>query len=223
MEIIKATNIHRKFGKGDLIAHVLKGIDLSIGENEFVAIMGASGSGKSTLLHILGFLDKQTSGTYKLDGKTNDSYTDEQSAHIRNKQLGFVFQMFNLLPRTSVKENVKLPLLYSQVKAAEWDLKAKAAIEAVDLSHRIDHETSQLSGGERQRTAIARALVNDPQIIFADEPTGNLDTANGEQVLDLLISLQKDEGASLVLVSHSPEVVARADRVVVMRDGVVVE
>ena len=180
MSLISLKNITKTFDYGETKVHALNGVSLNIQSGEFVAIMGPSGSGKSTLLQILGFLDRQTSGSYLFEGKAMDDFSDNELAHIRNKKFGFVFQSFNLLSRTTVLENVKLPLLYSEVKEIFWDELAKKAIDKVELSHRLQHEPSRLSGGEQQRAAIARALVNDPQVIFADEPTGNLDSKSGK-------------------------------------------
>ena len=186
MSLIEVKNLEKVYEDGVCYAGAQRTFLLILKEGEFVAIMGPSGSGKSTLLHILGFLDRHTNGVYRFDGKTIDDYSQEELAHVRNKKMGFVFQMFNLLPRTTVLENVKLPLLYSGIKESNWNDIAMAAIEAVGLSHRINHESSQLSGGEKQRVAIARALVNNPSIIFADEPTGNLDSKSGGQVMEII-------------------------------------
>jgi putative ABC transport system ATP-binding protein len=181
--------------------------------------MGPSGSGKSTLLHILGFLDRFTSGKYYFNGKESSSYSEEDMAHIRNSQMGFVFQSFNLLARTSVLENVKLPLLYSSIPESEWHGRAAAAIETVGLSHRLQHHPGQLSGGEKQRTAIARALVTDPEIIFADEPTGNLDSRSGQMVMETLQNLNEAKGHTIVLITHETETAEHAERIVRVRDG----
>ena len=195
------------------------GVSFNIDEGEFVAIMGPSGSGKSTLLHVLGFLDRHTSGEYRFDGKTIDDYSEKEIAHVRNKKMGFVFQAFNLLPRTTVLENIKLPLLYSGVKESLWNEIAMRAIEAVGLSHRVNYESSRLSGGEKQRVAIARALVNNPQVVFADEPTGNLDTNSGKTVMQILKKLNKERGHTVILITHDPNIAAYADRVITIRDG----
>lgn len=176
MNIIGAQDLTKTYSDGGVETNVLRGVSFEIEKGEFVAIMGPSGSGKSTLLHILGFLDENTGGTYRFEGKTIADYSPEELARVRNKKMGFVFQAFNLLPRTSVLENVKLPLLYSDEPEKKWDELAKKAIESVGLSHRTHYDVSQLSGGEKQRVAIARALVNNPELIFADEPTGNLDS-----------------------------------------------
>ena len=181
-------------------------------------VVGDNESGKSTLLHILGFLDRQTKGEYYFDGKTINDYGDEEIAHVRNKEMGFVFQMFNLLPRTTVLENVKLPLLYSKTKESLWDERARQVIRAVGLSERTEHETAQLSGGERQRVAMARALVNNPQIIFADEPTGNLDSQSGKQVMEILQKLN-NEGRTVILITHETYTAEHAGRIIHIRDG----
>lgn len=199
----------------------LQGVSFEIKKGEFVAIMGASGSGKSTLLHILGFLDHQTDGEYRFDGKTIDEYSEADLAHMRNEKLGFIFQAFNLLPRTSVVDNVKLPLLYSDIPEAEWNEKVVNAIESVGLSHRMEHEPSQLSGGEKQRVAIARALVNNPQIIFADEPTGNLDSKSGKAILEILQKLNK-QGHTVVLITHETFIGEYTKRIIHLYDGKII-
>lgn len=183
--------------------------------------MGPSGSGKSTLLHILGFLERQTSGEYRFDSKTIDDYSKDEIAHVRNKKMGFVFQTFNLLPRTNVLENVKLPLLYSGIKESLWNEIALKAIESVDLSHRIYHQPSQLSGGEKQRVAIARALVNNPQIIFADEPTGNLDTKSGQVIMGIFQKLNEERGHTIILITHETYTAEQASRIIRLRDGLI--
>ena len=215
MKIIDARDIEKTYPDG---TRALRGISFSIEEGMFVAIMGPSGSGKSTLLHILGFLDKETDGTYLFDGKSMKDYSEDEIAHVRNKKMGFVFQMFNLLPRTSVLDNVKLPLIYSDVKESEWDKKAFEAIESVGMSHRMHHDSSRLSGGEKQRAAMARALVNNPQIIFADEPTGNLDSKSGEMVMETLQKLN-DKGHTIMLITHETYTAEHAERIIHIRDG----
>lgn len=197
----------------------LDGATFGIKKGEFVAIMGPSGSGKSTLLHLIGFLDKATSGEYRFDGKTIDDFSEPELAHMRNKKMGFVFQAFNLLPRTSVLNNVKLPLIYSDRPEREWDKLAKRAIKSVGLSHRIDHEPAQLSGGEKQRVAIARALVNEPEVIFADEPTGNLDTKSGQQIMEILEDLNEEKGHTVILITHETYTAEHAERIIRLRDG----
>ena len=215
MAFLELSNIEKIYPDG---TRALRGASFSIEDGKFVAIMGPSGSGKSTILHIIGFLDKQTSGTYRFDGKTMDDYTEDEIANVRNKKMGFIFQMFNLLPRTSVLDNVKLPLLYSGIKESEWDGLAKEAIESVGLSHRLNHDTSMLSGGERQRAAIARALVNKPQVIFADEPTGNLDSKTGEAIMEIIQKLN-DDGHTIILITHEKYTAEYAERIIHIRDG----
>ena len=200
---------------------VLSEATFSIEKGEFLSVMGPSGSGKSTLLHILGFLDKASGGKYFFDGKEAGEYTDQEAAFVRNDRMGFVFQTFNLLPNISVLENVKLPLLYSTVPENEWDSRAREALESVGLSHRLEHEPTRLSGGERQRTAIARALVNKPDIIFADEPTGNLDSKSGEQVLNIFEELH-GKGHTIVLVTHETYTAGYAERIIKLLDGKIV-
>ena len=198
----------------------LGGVSFDILDGDFVAIMGPSGSGKSTLLHILGFLDKHTKGEYRFDGKTIDDYSKEEIAHVRNKKMGFIFQAFNLLPRTTVLENVKLPLVYSGIKESLWNEMAKKAIGLVGLSERINYETSKLSGGEKQRVAIARALVNNPKVIFADEPTGNLDSRTGGQIMEFLKQLNL-QGHTIILITHETYTAEYAGRLIRLRDGLI--
>lgn len=219
MEIITIKDLVKTYGQGDSTTKALRGVTFSVQKGEFIAIMGPSGSGKSTLLHILGFLDKPTSGTYILDGKKPDDLTDDEIAKIRNKKLGFIFQAFNLLKRTSVLENVKLPLLYSDIPESQWNAMALKAIKAVNLMHRVDHEPSQLSGGEQQRVAIARALVNDPEIIFADEPTGNLDSISGKMVMATLQDLNQNHNHTIVLITHETFTAQHAERIIHIKDG----
>jgi putative ABC transport system ATP-binding protein len=197
----------------------LCGVTFNIKEGEFVAIMGPSGSGKSTLLHILGFLDHATGGEYLFEGKSQSDLTDEELAHVRNKKMGFVFQNFNLLARTSVLENVKLPLLYSGIKEKEWDAMAREVIKTVGLEHRLDHEPAQLSGGEKQRVAIARALINNPKVIFADEPTGNLDSKSGKAIMEVLQTLNEKMGHTIILITHETYTAEHAERILFVRDG----
>ena len=216
MAFLSVKNVEKNYSDG---TQALRGVTFRIEKGEFVAIMGPSGSGKSTLLHVLGFLDRQTKGEYRFDGKTIEDYTEKELAHIRNKRMGFVFQSFNLLARTSVLENVKLPLLYSDKKRSEWDQIANAAVEAVGLSHRIHHAPSQLSGGEKQRVAIARALVNNPDVIFADEPTGNLDSKSGQQVMRIIQQLHEKEGKTVILITHETYTAEHAHRIIRILDG----
>ncbi|MHB8652063.1 MAG: ABC transporter ATP-binding protein [Minisyncoccota bacterium] len=219
--IIETHDIAKSYHDGEIDTPVLRGISLKINRGEFVAIMGPSGSGKSTLLHILGFLDRPTKGTYLFDGTPMTEFSEDALALIRNTRVGFVFQSFNLLPRTSVYENVVLPLSYSTLPEQMWRTRATDAIDAVGLSHRIEYEPAQLSGGERQRVAIARALINDPDIIFADEPTGNLDSQSGKAVMEILENLNRDRGHTIVLVTHETYTALHAERIIHLRDGVI--
>jgi len=221
MSIIETKNLTKVYSDGATQTTALAGVSFKIEAGEFVAIMGPSGSGKSTLLHILGFLDRHSGGQYFFDGKTIDDYSSEEIAHVRNKKMGFVFQAFNLLSRTSVLENVKLPLLYSDIPESQWDELAKKAVAAVDLTHRLNYDTSQLSGGEKQRVAIARALVNDPQVIFADEPTGNLDSKSGKIIMDILQKLNDETKNTIILITHETYTAQHAQRILLMKDGLI--
>lgn len=220
MPLIAITKLEKSFDVEEVSTHALRGIDLTIEKGEFLAIVGPSGSGKSTLLQIIGLLDPQSKGTYLLNGKDTTTLSEEEIAKLRNKTMGFIFQSFNLLARTSVLENVKLPLAYSSTPMRSWNDLAKKQIDAVGLMHRRHHEPSQLSGGERQRVAIARALVNDPEIVFADEPTGNLDSVSGKAVMDILERLHH-EGKTVVLITHDRTLAKRAHRAILMKDGVI--
>jgi putative ABC transport system ATP-binding protein len=220
MALIELKNIKKIYDpESDEPTLALDGINFNIEKGEFVAIMGPSGSGKSTLLHVLGFLDMPTSGEYWFDGKLLSDYSKDEVAAVRNKKMGFIFQAFNLLSRTSVLENVKLPLLYSDVPESEWDKLAQNAIEAVGLTHRINHDSSQLSGGEKQRVAIARALINNPQVIFADEPTGNLDSKSGQIVMEIIRKLNEEMGHTIILVTHETYTGEHAQRILKIKDG----
>lgn len=220
--LISTRDIHKIYGSGSAATEVLKGISLDISPGEFVAIMGPSGSGKSTLMHILGLLDRPTVGTYQLAGEQVDRLTEDQLANLRNQKLGFVFQAFNLLARTSALDNVTLPLAYSRdLSYQQREQRATAALAAVGLAHRLFNLPSQLSGGEQQRVAIARALVNDPQIIFADEPTGNLDTKSSLEIMAILQQLNQ-QGRTVVVVTHEPHVAQFARRVINLRDGLII-
>ncbi len=219
--IIEVKDLHKIYSNDGVETLALRGITFNVKEGEFVAIMGPSGSGKSTLLHVLGFLDRHTKGIYKFDGKTIDDYSTDEIALVRNKKMGFVFQAFNLLARTTVLENVKLPLVYAGIPESERDAIALAAIESVGLSHRVNHESSQLSGGEKQRVAIARALVNNPSIIFADEPTGNLDSKSGQIVMETLQQLNEKKGHTIILITHETYTAEHAERIIRMKDGLV--
>jgi putative ABC transport system ATP-binding protein len=222
MPLIEAREIVKTYTMGDQTVHALRGVSLDIAEGEFVAIMGASGSGKSTLMNILGCLDLPTKGEYRLAGESVEGMQGDQLASIRNRRIGFVFQQFNLLPRTSALENVELPMVYAGVKGEARKEKAKAALARVGLAERMDHTPSELSGGQQQRVAIARALVNNPQLILADEPTGALDSQTSEDIMKLLTELNA-QGMTVVLVTHEHDVAAWARRRIVFRDGQMVE
>ncbi|MBP9686960.1 MAG: ABC transporter ATP-binding protein [Candidatus Doudnabacteria bacterium] len=220
MNLIEVKNLKKDYKNEDVITSVLHGVSFHIDQGEFVSIMGPSGSGKSTLMHILGFLDRPTSGHYLFEGKDTVTFSDEELATIRNERVGFVFQSFNLLARTTVLDNVKLPLLYGSKK--NQDALARKALEAVGLGHRLEFYTNQISGGEKQRVAIARALVGDPAVIFADEPTGNLDSKSGNTVMSILQRLN-DEGKTIILVTHEMDTAEHAKRLIRVRDGNIVE
>ncbi|MBP6858250.1 MAG: ABC transporter ATP-binding protein [Candidatus Pacebacteria bacterium] len=222
--MIEIKNITKKYVNGDNETHALRGVSFTIEDGEFVAIMGPSGSGKSTLMHILGALDTPTSGHYKLDGKDVSKLTDDELAEIRRDHIGFVFQSFNLLPRASVLRNVTLPLVYAGIPVHEREERAKKALMSAGMSEdRFDHKSNQLSGGQIQRVAIARALVNDPKLILADEPTGNLDTQTGNIVLGTFQRLNKELGRTIILITHERDVAEHADRIIHIRDGEIVE
>lgn len=217
--IIELGHIHKTYTMGDVDVHALRGVSLTIREGEFVAIMGASGSGKSTTMNIIGCLDRPTRGTYLLDGHDVSSMSKDERADIRCQKLGFVFQGFNLLSRTSALENVELPMLYLGVEATERHRRAIEALAAVGLAGREQNHPNQLSGGQQQRVAVARALVNDPALILADEPTGNLDSRTAVEVMEIFQRLNRERGITLVLVTHEPEIAQYAQRVVVFKDG----
>ncbi len=220
MALMEIRNLEKSYWSEGIETPVLRGVSFEIGKGEFVAIMGPSGSGKSTLLHVLGFLDRHTRGEYHFEGKGFDDYRPAEIALVRNQKMGFVFQAFNLLPRTTLLENVKLPLLYSAVPEAEWDKMAIRAIESVGLKHRQGFESSQLSGGEKQRVAIARALVTSPSVIFADEPTGNLDSQAGLLVMEYIWKLHA-LGHTIILVTHETYTASYAERILRLKDGLV--
>jgi putative ABC transport system ATP-binding protein len=219
--MIVATDIVRSYDLGGVTVPALRGVSLTVGEGDYVAIVGTSGSGKSTLMHLLGALDRPTSGTLLIDGRDVSSLGPAEMAKLRNETIGFVFQSFHLLPRTTARDNVALPLVYRGTGRRERRERAAAMLERVGLAHRVDHRPNQMSGGEQQRVAIARALITSPSVLLADEPTGNLDSATGQQVLTLLESLNA-EGVAVVLVTHDRDVAARATRQIVMKDGVIV-
>jgi putative ABC transport system ATP-binding protein len=218
-ELIQIEHLVKTYRMGDITVQALRGVSLSISRGSFVAIMGPSGCGKSTLMNILGCLDKPTSGTYRLDGIDVGSLDRDQLAEIRNRKIGFVFQNFNLLARTSALENVELPLLYSDKRSHDHRERAMAALASVGLAGREDHHPNQLSGGQQQRVAIARALINDPQIILADEPTGALDSRTSVEIMSIFQRLNREKGISVVLVTHEPDIASYAERIIVFKDG----
>ncbi len=220
--LIEVKQLTKTYTLGGQTVHALAGVSLCIAEGEFVAIMGASGSGKSTLMNILGCLDVPTSGHCALAGEAVEGMSPDQLASVRNRRIGFVFQQFNLLPRTSALENVELPMVYAGIKATERQRRAHAALVRVGLGERTGHTPAELSGGQQQRVAIARALVNNPQLILADEPTGALDTATSQEVMRLLTDLNA-QGMTVVLVTHEPDIAAWARRKIVVRDGLIIE
>jgi len=219
--VIEVEDLVKTYGEGEATVHALAGVSLIIEPGEYVAIMGSSGSGKSTLMHILGCLDVPTSGTYLLDGVDVSRLNDQQLALVRNRRIGFVFQAFNLIPRTSALANVELPLAYAGVKAGQRRERALAALDLVGLGNRADHDPNQLSGGQQQRVAVARALVSEPALLLADEPTGNLDSKSTADVLGVLDHINR-EGRTIVLITHEDEVAAHAQRIVRLMDGRIV-
>ena len=219
MSLFELKDLEKTYFSEEVNTRVLHGLTFSIEKGEFVSVMGPSGSGKSTLLHILGFLDNLTAGEYKFNERQYGDYSEEEVAHVRNKEMGFVFQQFNLLPRQSVFKNVLLPLMYSDLPESDWKERVEEVVEIVGLTHRLDYETYKLSGGEKQRTAIARALVNNPNVIFADEPTGNLDSISGQSVMETLQKLHDDFGHTVVLITHETQTAEHADRIIYIKDG----
>jgi putative ABC transport system ATP-binding protein len=221
MPLIELRGVRKSYQMGVETVHALAGVDLDVERGEYLAIMGPSGSGKSTLMNLLGCLDRPTSGAYRLNGVAVEGLNDVELAAIRNREIGFVFQTFNLLARTSALENVELPLVYAGLPQGERRERARRALERVQLADRAEHQPNELSGGQRQRVAIARALVNGPSILLADEPTGNLDSATSEEILRLFDELH-GQGNTVILVTHEAEIAAHADRKIVLRDGRVV-
>ncbi len=221
-KVLDLRDIHKIYDTGAVRVHALKGVSLAVPAGEFVAIMGTSGSGKSTLMNIIGCLDRPTSGHYYLSGADVSNLSKDERADIRNRRIGFVFQGFNLLRRTSALENVELPLIYANIPAAERALRSRRALAAVGLAHREDNFPNQFSGGQQQRVAIARALVNSPSLLLADEPTGNLDSRTAVEIMSVFQRLNRQSGLTIVLVTHEPDIAQYADRVVVVRDGTIV-
>ncbi|MEA2007842.1 MAG: ABC transporter ATP-binding protein [Chloroflexota bacterium] len=218
--VVNGHDITKVYTMGEMKVHALRGLSLKIKKGEVVAIMGPSGSGKSTLMNILGCLDRPTAGEYYLDGVSVETMNDDQLAKIRNEKVGFVFQTFNLLPRATALANVMLPLRYAEDRKNHRQRAEKALIE-VGLEDRMNHRPNELSGGQQQRVAVARALVNNPAIIMADEPTGNLDTKTGEAMMELLLTLNKEKGTTLIIITHDPEISQQAERIIYIRDGIV--
>jgi putative ABC transport system ATP-binding protein len=220
--LIALRDVWKIYALGDLEVQALRGVDLDVAAGEFVAVMGASGSGKSTLMNLLGCLDRPTRGRVRLAGVDTGTLPNDQRAELRNRRIGFVFQNFNLLPRTSAVENVELPLVYSDLPLAEQRPRALAALAAVGLAERAHHLPNQLSGGQQQRVAIARALVNRPSLLLADEPTGNLDSQTTTELMTLVARLHREQALTVILVTHEPDVAAWAERVITFRDGLIV-
>ena len=223
MALIELKNICKSYPLEGLNLKILKGINLQIESGEFVAIMGPSGSGKSTLMNILGCLDKPTSGHYQLDGKNVEKLSPDELAEIRNQKIGFVFQGFNLLSRTTALENVELPMVYAQVPAEERRERAVKALKQVGLDKRMYHQPNQLSGGQQQRTSIARALINNPSLVLADEPTGNLDSKSSDEVMSMLKMCNQSYGQTVIMITHNLDIAKQADRIITISDGKIVE
>ncbi len=218
--VISARDVHKIYKMGDVEVHALDGVDLCVNRGEVIAIMGPSGSGKSTLMNILGCLDHPTTGEYYLDDELVSNLRDDQLADIRNRKVGFIFQNFNLLPRQTALSNVELPMRYAGVKQ-DRSKRAREALELVGLGDRVMHRPAELSGGQQQRVAIARSLVNDPAIIMADEPTGNLDSKSGKEIMELLLKLNRDRGTTLIIVTHDSNVSSQTQRIIHLKDGLV--
>ncbi|WP_029319069.1 ABC transporter ATP-binding protein [Butyrivibrio sp. AE3004] len=222
--MIRAEKIYKRFNIGtENEIEILHGIDINVKKGEFVSIVGTSGSGKSTFMNIIGLLDKPTEGTYLLDGIDVCNASDKELSHIRNQKIGFVFQTYNLIPRTSALKNVELPMLYAGIKAKERKDRAMELLELVEMKERMLHNPDELSGGQKQRVAIARALVNNPSIILADEPTGALDSATGRKIMDLFHKLHEEQGITIVFITHSPELATETERILTLKDGRIVD
>ncbi len=220
--VVDAREVTKVYTMGEVEVHALRGLSMTIKQGEVIAIMGPSGSGKSTLMNILGCLDRPTNGDYLLDGESVAELNDDQLADIRNRKVGFIFQSFNLLPRATALANVELPLRYAR-NGKNRRKRARGALEVVGLADRMTHRPNELSGGQQQRVAIARAIVNEPSIVMADEPTGNLDTASGDAIMDVLLNLNKERGTTLIIVTHDPEIAEQTQRTVRILDGKVME
>ncbi|MDD4476895.1 MAG: ABC transporter ATP-binding protein [Patescibacteria group bacterium] len=219
--LLEVKNLKKEYRNEDVVTPALNGVSFKIEKGEFVAIMGPSGSGKSTLMHILGFLERPSSGDYFFNGRNVNTFTDDELAETRGKEVGFIFQAFNLLPRTTLLDNIILPLFYTNVHKREWAYRAKKVLTEVGLEHRLTHTPGQISGGEKQRAAIARALINDPAVIFADEPTGNLDSKSGLQVMKILQELN-DHGHTIILVTHERYTAEHSKRILKIKDGLII-
>lgn len=221
--VVDAQNVTKVYRMGEFDVHALRGVTVKIAHSEVVSIMGPSGSGKSTLMNMLGCLDRPTSGEYILDGEAVSNLNDDQLSSIRNRKVGFIFQSFNLLPRQSALSNVVLPMRYAGFSNGKTHAKARSALESVGLGDRVSHKPNELSGGQQQRVAIARALVNDPAIILADEPTGALDSKSGKEIMELLLTLNREKGTTLIFVTHDPRVAAMTQRTILIQDGQIVD